>query len=52
MSGLIGPNIIRDNIILNLDAANYKSSKGRRSILQWDTWLVIRMLFGKVYIMM
>ena len=39
MGTFVGPNITTDGIVLLLDAGNYKSSKGRRSILQWNTWL-------------
>lgn len=40
MSVTSGPKIPNDSLILSLDAANSKSTKGRRSIITWDSWTV------------
>jgi hypothetical protein len=39
MSTYLGPNIVTAGKILDLDIGNPKSSKGRRSIITWDSWI-------------
>lgn len=33
-----GPKIPKDGLVLNLDAANLKSNRGRRGIINWNNW--------------
>jgi len=34
-----GPKITKDGLVLYLDAANFKSNKGKRSLINWNDWI-------------
>jgi len=34
-----GPKITKDGLVLYLDAANFKSNKGKRSLINWNDWV-------------
>lgn len=38
MSAISGPSIVKSGLILNLDFANLKSNKGRRTAINWQDW--------------
>lgn len=38
MSATSGPSIVKNGLILNLDIANLKSNRGRRTAISWQDW--------------
>jgi hypothetical protein len=40
MTTISGPNVPRGNLQLHIDASNIRSMRGRRSLINWDTWFV------------